>query len=435
MKRICHGEVLPRLRIFTMIALLVVIAIRGVIKSNRRLGFVMDEKMSEKILRARKVFEQEYFLEKLNLIYDYRTSLEHEHRFDHLPTPDEISHCIPNPCGWTTGMEDAMINGGVALDMYLDLGDAAWARKIYRGLKRCGTVSGVPGFVARSVSPRDGVSFYPESSRDQYTHYVYGLWSYFRSPFATAEEKLEITGLLVDVARFCETYVTEENDWTLPRADFGSPRSSVCKLWHVNPHEAARLPMFYAAAYAVSDDIHWLDCCRKYAGPAAAESMNLRPKSYHSFALMQMLCSCRLLHEVLPEPALKAQYSEVMKRIDPYFDFNVCRAGTDSYLVDFQAKMTDWRDIFNCTVMHGCRHVIPCYPEDYSLAARTVRETGEAVLCSLLQLKPEVNSLRRRVYRFVLDKFEPETYMPYGGLYLIAAWYKAKKLGIDLAAC
>ena len=390
------------------------------------------DSLTEKVLHTRRVFEQEYFLEEMKLIYDYRTSMEHEHRFDHLPTPDEIAHRIPNPCGWGSGMEDSVISGGVALDMYLDAGDEAWARKIYLGLKRCGTISGVPGFVARSISPRDGKSFYPESSRDQYTHYVYSLWHYFQSPFATAEEKREIVTLLVDVARFCETYITEENDWTLPRADFGSPRSSVCKLWHVNPHEAARLPMFYAGAYAVSGDPHWLECSMAYAPQAADESMKLGTRSYNAFALFQMLCSCRLLYEVLPDVGLKARYGEVMERLDHYLDFNACRAGDENHRVSFSVKMPDWRTVSNCTVIPGCRHVLPRYPEPYALAARVARETGEIILASLLAPEMRLNDLRKRVYRFVLDKFEPETYAPYGGLYLAAAYYKSKKAMIEL---
>jgi len=392
----------------------------------------MNGTTNTRILRIREVFEREYFAEGMDLIYDYRTSTEHEHRFDHLPTPEEIALRLPNPCGWVSGMEDSVINGGIALEMYLDADDESNARRIRRGLELCGTVSGVPGFVARSVSPRDGKSFYPESSRDQYTHYVYALWRYFCSAFATEEEKREIAALLVDAARFCETHVTEENDWTLPRADFGSPRSTVCKLWHVNPHEAARLPMFYAGAYAVSQDPHWLDLALRYAGPAADESMKLGVRSYNAFALFQMLCSCRLLHDVLPDAALKARYSEVMRRIDPYLDFNICRAADDMSRVDLRAPMAEWRGISSGKILPGCRHVLPRYPEAYALAARAVRETGETLLASLLQPEPGISPLRREVFRFVLEKFEPETYAPCYGLYLCAAWYKARKLGMEL---
>ena len=82
---------------------------------DRRTEMVMAETEGTKIQRIRQVFEQEYFLEEMELIYDYRTSLEHEYRFDHLPTPEEIAHRLPNPCGWRSGMEDSVMNCGVAL--------------------------------------------------------------------------------------------------------------------------------------------------------------------------------------------------------------------------------------------------------------------------------------------------------------------------------
>ena len=389
--------------------------------------------LEEKILRCRRVIETEYFIPETNLIYDFRTSLDHEHRFDHLPSVGEIAARLPNPCGWGSGMEDSTINGGVALDMYIDAGDAAMADKIYRGLRFCGTVSGVPGFVARSVSPRDGKSFYPESSRDQYTHYVYGLWAYFHSGMIDAGLKAEIAGLLVDVAKFCEQYVTEANDWTLPRADFDSPRSSVCKLWNVNSHEAARLPMFYAAAWSVSGDSHWLDMTMRYAAEAAEASRRLGARSYHSYALLQMICSCRLLHDVLPDARLKACYAEAMRDIAEYLNFNMLRAADASYAVDYHAQNSDWRRNTRATVLPGCRHVIPAYPDAYALAARNIREIGEVLLIKLLLPGADrrIGGFDTRLFAGLLADFEPESYMPYGALYPAAAWYKAKKLGIE----
>ena len=73
-----------------------------------------------------------------------------------------------------------------------DAETADWARKIAKGLMLADTVHGDPGFVARGVSPVDGKSVYPETSRDQYTHNIHGLWRYFNSPIATDAEKKEI---------------------------------------------------------------------------------------------------------------------------------------------------------------------------------------------------------------------------------------------------
>lgn len=390
------------------------------------------DNLEQKIARTLAEIESEHFVAETNLIYDYRTSLEHEHRFDHLPTAEEIALRLPNPCGWGGGMEDSVINGGVALDMYIDRGNSVMARKIFTGLAGCAAIAGVPGFVARSISPRDGKSFYPESSRDQYTHFVYGLWEYFNSPLAGAEEKKEISGLLAEVAGFCEEHVTEANGWTLPRADFGTPRSSVCKLWHVAPHEAARLPMFYAAAWAVTGDSHWFDMYRRYASEAAEACNNLGCRSYHSYALLQMMCSCRLIYAVEPDAALGAGYARAMELLDSYLNFNLLRAADTAYTVNYQAPPPDWRVNSRAIVIPGCRHVIPDMPEAYKLAARNIRETGEILLVRLMRPEPRLSGLDRRIFRFVLDGFEPETYCSYGGLYLAAAWSKAQKLGIEI---
>ena len=240
------------------------------------------------LLRCQEVFEHEYLDGRTDLVYDYRTSLDHEHRFDHLPTPEEIARRFPNACGWASGMEDSMLNNPIALSMYLDAGDAEMAYRMYRGMKLCGTVSGVPGMVVRSVHPGDGKSFFPESSRDQYTHYVHGLWEYYHSPFSDATAREEIRKLLTEVADFCEKHVTPENDYTLPRADFDPVRTAVCKMWETGAHEAARLPMFYMAAYDVSKDKHYLELCLRYAADAAEQSNRLEPGVYKSFAVMQI---------------------------------------------------------------------------------------------------------------------------------------------------
>lgn len=390
------------------------------------------DNLEQIIMRCRALIENEHFVESTNLIYDYRTSRDHEHRFDHLPTPEEIAERKPNPCGWSAGQEDSMINGGVAMDMYIDANDTVWARKIYQGLKLCGTISGVPGFLARSVSPRDGKSFYPESSRDQYTHYVYALWHYFNSDISTSEEKAEIVVLLTDVAKFCEKYITEENDYTLPRADFGLPRSSVCKLWNVNAHEMARLPMFYAAAYSVSGDPHWLDMCYKYAAEAAERSIKLGDRSYNAFALMQMMYSCSLIYNVIPDAALKQRYNEVMLAVDEYFNFNFCRAADDSYRVNFAADMNDWRKSTHATVIPGCRHMLPEKPADYQLAYRILRDIGEALIATMLMPEPNVSRLRKSIFRFILEQLDVENHMSYAPIYSVAAWYKARKLNIEL---
>ena len=105
------------------------------------------------------------------MVYDYVTSHDPNHRFDHLPSPEEIAAGFPNPCGWSTGMEDCALNGGILLDLMRFRGweNSVFAAKIAEGVIRCGTVHGQDGFIARGISPHDGKSCYSNSSRDQFT--------------------------------------------------------------------------------------------------------------------------------------------------------------------------------------------------------------------------------------------------------------------------
>ena len=386
-----------------------------------------------KIAQCKKVFETEYYDSQMKLIYDYRSSLEHDKRFDHLPTPEEIAQRRPNPCGWASGMEDAVINGGVALDMYIDANDPVMAKNIFDGLVRCGTISGVPGMVVRSISPRDGKSFYPESSRDQYTHYVYSFWKYFHSDLSSAEDKELIKKLLVEVAQYCEKCVVPENNWTLNRADNSFPRSTVCKMWEVAPHEAARLPMCYAAAYDVSGDKHWFDMYRKFAEEAGKQSLELGPRSYHAYALLQMLCSCILIYEVETDAKIKDLYFKAMEQLKKYSRFSILRAADESYRVDYEADRGNWRKITRCTVLPDCQHIIPNASDEYAMSHRVIRELGEAIL--LVMLVPEelreLDDFYKRIFKFILEGFDPEVYRPYGALYVVAAYYKVLKLGYN----
>ena len=383
--------------------------------------------------RCLAVFEAEYLDDGTNLVYDYRTSLDHEHRFDHLPTPDEVAKRLPNPCSWGSGMENSMINTPVALSMYLDAGNAEMAHRMYLGLKLCGTVAQVPGALVRSVHPGDGGSFFPEASRDQYTHYVYGLWEYYHSEFADAQSRAEIRELLAAVADHCEKYVTPENDYTLPRADFDPVKSPVCKLWDVEPHEAARLPMFYAAAFDVTGDRHYFELYRRYAETAGKAGNNLECMNYNSFALFQMLLSCLLIRRVEQDAGLRALYLENMREIYRYSFFNLLRAANWRRSAELYLAPPDWHRNSECRVYPGCRHVIPQLPDDVKIAYQVMREIGEVMLIALMLPREirEVSGAHRRNFHFAMKDFEPEKYFfSEGTFFPAAAYFKARRLGL-----
>ena len=157
--------------------------------------------MNEGTTRARIDSAWDFIFDRLvspntHQIYDYRTTEENDGAFVHLPTPEEIAACIPNPCGWFSGMEDSNIYGGIMMDAVLDrykcTGDGSLKRysdELYKGLILNTRVSPQRGFLARAVHPEDGKSHYINSSRDQYTHWIYSMSAFRNSELSDKAQK------------------------------------------------------------------------------------------------------------------------------------------------------------------------------------------------------------------------------------------------------
>lgn len=119
-------------------------------------------------------------------------------RWGFLPTVEEVHANKPDACGWKTGMENCALSGGIYLAGMVYRYEttsrpehAADARRIYEGLRLLATVPKSKGFIARGLLP-DGKTYYINSSVDQYTLYVFGIWTYYHSSIATEKEKTEI---------------------------------------------------------------------------------------------------------------------------------------------------------------------------------------------------------------------------------------------------
>ena len=164
--------------------------------------------------------------------YDARTSQFYTAEPSLLPSPAQIQSLDPDDCGYGTGMDDVPLFGGTLLvsivDQYAVTQDdslRADAAKVFAGLELTATAHGIPGFVARGISPEDGESFYICSSRDQYTNLVHGLWRYYNSPLSDEAAKSSIREILPAIADRMTQNVTPANDYDSLRAD-GSSRCS-----------------------------------------------------------------------------------------------------------------------------------------------------------------------------------------------------------------
>lgn len=257
------------------------------------------------------------FYPETSLIYDLRTTIQKDGNIIDLPTIDEISRNYPNACGWNTGMENSMINGGIMLDTIIErynkTGDKSmisYADKIFAGIKLCSEISGSPGFLARSVSPFDKKSFYMNSSRDQYTHVISALVHYYDSDLCAEKEK--VAEILVSFAERAYKNATKENGYDLLRAD--GKQSLVCRVWgDIIGHEFLRLPMFYMAAYHVSNDEKWLILYKELRDEALANSYDFCDKDSGFFAYLQMQISIRILYEL--DDNYKEKYKDLMTKV------------------------------------------------------------------------------------------------------------------------
>ncbi len=249
-----------------------------------------------------------------------------------LPNAERVKRLDPNDCGYGTGMDDGPLFGGILLVAICDQfevthNDAlkADALAVAKGLQFCATAHGVPGFVARGVCLEDGKSIYVTSSRDQYTHLVHGLWRYYHSPLCATEDQQAIREILQAVADRMTRNVTPENNYDFLRADGTQDPRGICRMLDVRTHEAARLPMLYAAAWDVGRNDEHYRLYRKYLPHAIAQSLELPnlPQTEIArwippYAVLQMQSSLEVLRDLESEPERKSQIQEAMLRVSTF---------------------------------------------------------------------------------------------------------------------
>jgi len=239
-----------------------------------------------------------------------------------LPTEEEVRASIPNCAGWGTHMEDCCLTAGFVLDglvaAHRVTGQEEWAgkaRRIFQGLVSLGTVSRTRGFVARGFAP-GRKDIYPNSSADQYTSFVFGLWSYARSPIATAPERETAARLLADVAELVNSFGHDVPREDMQPSIYGDTNA-------INADRACRILTFYKAAYDLTGDRRWRElylakieenrrarlCCHYGPDPW--------PMDRNLHAVVQNQAAFRLLYEgehdaVIREAYRKALFDEAL---------------------------------------------------------------------------------------------------------------------------
>lgn len=268
----------------------------------------------------RLVFDR-YFCEKTSLIYSC--------------PPDQVqkSDFFPNGLrvwrkdgDYGVGMEDCAILHGVALSGLCDEFDVTHrtsaredAGKLVEGLLRL--VNGHPyrGYVVRGICAEDGRGVCALTSRDQVTHWVHGLWRYRRSALYDSRFEPTLRTAFNDVAERMLRTVVATNDWCFGQADGSVDPRGITRMRHVDPHEAARLAMVYAAAWDVTHEDRWRTAWRSLAEEAARESLRLRTmnpswlEKLMNYALLQMNTSLEVLRTLEPDSVLRTSFEKAMQ--------------------------------------------------------------------------------------------------------------------------
>lgn len=377
------------------------------------------------------------FRPETNLFYDWLSSIDSRAELAHLPTATEVRQQIPNPCGWGTGMEDSMISAGVVLSMLCDqfavtrdLSIKANIAAVFSGLTACAEVHGVRGFIARSICLEDRKSVYINSSRDQYTHFVHGCWKLYHSKICTQMQREKICAMLVDVAAYVEKCVTPENNFSLLRLDGVPCPATVCKMWAVAPHEAARLPMIYLAAYDVSRDKHWLELYLRYAEEAAEQSNQLQSRPYFAYSLLQMQCSLELIVETDHDhPELTSRFEDAMNLAADLSTWSALNAAKLLEEADPCAPFNDWRerpltrlaDVYDVPLLGRQLNNMQC-----------IRESGESAMIRLLAPGHRFPELNRRLLREAILHTDFSKVTSHGIHYPQAAYWMARKYGFTI---
>ena len=372
-----------------------------------------------------------------SLFYDFVSSYDAKRRFAHLPTADEIARQYPNTNGWGTGMEDSAITAGVMMSMLCDryqaTGDAALrepAAKVFAGMVLCGTLSPARGLVLRSVSPFDGTSHYIETSRDQVTHFAHGLWRFYHSRLSDGAQRARMREMIAAVCERMETHVTAKHRFAICMEN--DQPGVVDKMWHVAPHEAARLPMIYRIGYDLTGARHWRALYRRYALPAARQSLQVPLEMRTPYAFLQQQVSLEPLYRMENEDAnLKALWRQGMQfvagRVEAFAWQCLAYHPVDIASVDLNWRHWDLRDCWG--------RYFAIWPETVRHEDTAIREPTEALLVQLMCPGRRLSADQLALLDRTISQVDYGAAITYASCYPLAAYWRAAAKGlIDLGS-
>jgi len=391
---------------------------------------ITDAQLYAQVEAAWQASWERFYDARTSLFYDRVCSYDPARRFACLPTPEEAARQYPNRNGWGPGMEDCAISGGVMMAMLCDRFAATAdmrllpaAEKMFAGLVLLGTLSPSQGFVIRGVCPSDGRGHYCESSRDQYTWFVYGLWRYCRSPLATEANLAKARNIITAVCERMARNVVPEHDYHIGRED-GTFDGLVDKMWNVAAHEAARLPMIYAIGADLTGAQRWRDLARKFSPEAAVQSAGQSTKI--PYALLQQQVALAALYELEQSPELKTQWLECMHLVARRAEA-VCPYRRPFCVQDLSSMNMDWR---TWGLRNSNGYQVPIMLEAVRFEDRAIRQPAEVALVQLLLPQPRLTPEQLAAVRQTIAQVDYTKLISYGLYYTQAVYWRGVRLGV-----
>ena len=340
----------------------------------------------EKIDLDESLMWSRFFLPKTNLIYECLSTFDEKTCQNHLPTAEEVKRQFPNPCGYATGMEDCSILGGTVLSALVDKYKVIQseetisnARKILNGLD---SLVQPDGFVARGLCPEDKKSFYINSSIDQYTHLVHGMWKFYNSPMASDCDKKKIANALTRISERLIRNVKEENDFCSLRADGKPCALRISRFTFEKPHAAARQAMIYGATWQATGDNKYYDLYRSLIYDAIQVSEDIKITGWTPiWAMLQMQFSLELLRDLEQDQALKRRIIDLMQKVADLSNTQTKRVVKKFNNSELETLYGDWRNPPEWRDQSG--YSIPKLGKSRDVW-RAIRETGELPLIASL---------------------------------------------------
>ena len=382
-----------------------------------------------------------------HMIYDYLTKETAVASAEDYPSPEEIKISSPNPCGWGTGMEDTTLNLGSMIDAMIarytltkDSETKAQLQMLCEGLIKNGT-SAEPGFIARCICASDGKSVYMDSSKDQYTNWVYAAHRLLNASWIDEKQKYILKKILVDIAKKLERDLNSEYKGYLCRLDGKPGIVSDMDSEKLEAHEILRMQMLYMAAYEASGDEYWQQKYRERREELLSRTEATytleklisvaRGRWGYNYIYYQAQYSIRLLYDIEKDAEYRQRYLRLLEISAKGAEEFVKKAYENKHtLQQKQEYFLSWRKISAnyWGIFHDKIYYVPNIWVDKPVF-KWLRNMAESVIIQAICPDYQIPEWEKEMFFAYIEEADFANAKNYWPVLFCDAWWLAKEAG------